>query len=146
MSKREDYIIGTSSIHSDLFLSTADENYVVPFARDANYSDKILKTSLQTKPDFLHIQNDNEVQIISNLRDDVKEIGVTLFLPSKQTIDNCINKMKSYNIWKSAGLRVPTSMILNNEEDLKKAFDIIGEKIWIRSVKGAAGFGALPTK
>lgn len=143
-SKLGDYLIGMSCVPSDLFLADTDEKYVVPYATDPEYPSSILNLLAMTRPDFLHVQNDYEVQAISRLRDQVRALGVRIFLPARETVENCVDKSKSYEIWKRAGIKVPETVILNLPKDLGRAFDRLGSKIWIRAVKGAAGHGALP--
>ncbi len=143
-SSRRDHLIGTSSVPSDLFLSNADENYVVPPAMSAEYPEKILKLIGKTHPDFLHLQHDYEVRAISRLRDKVTKLGARLYLPRAETVENCVDKQKSYAIWQAAGIRVPRTILLNDEKDLKAAFDRLGSTIWVRAIEGAAGQGALP--
>lgn len=143
-STRNDYIIGTSSIAADLFLADVNERYTVPFANAADYEEKLLRLLAKVKPDFLHIQNDYEIAAVAKFRDKITNLGIKLYLPATETIENCVSKDKSYNIWKAAGLPVPETIKLNNPDDLKHAFDILGSKIWIRAVDGAGGRGALP--
>lgn len=145
VSSRNDTIIGTSCIAADLFLADADEKHVIPPANADNYAEKLLGLLAKTKPDFLHVQNDYEVSAVANLRDKITQLGVKLFLPKTETIENCISKDKSYAIWKAAQLPVPETLLLNSSEDLKRAFAVLGNKIWIRAVDGAGGRGALPT-
>jgi carbamoyl-phosphate synthase large subunit len=143
-SRRGDYLIGTSCVPSDLFLADTDEKHVVPYATAPDYPESICKLLARTKPDFLHLQNDYEVQAISRLRHQVGMLGVKLYLPAPETVENCIDKCRSYEIWKKAGVRVPETMLLHSPDDLRKAFDRLGDKIWIRAIVGAAGQGALP--
>jgi carbamoyl-phosphate synthase large subunit len=144
-SNRKDYIVGTSCVPSDLFLADVDEKYVVPPALASDYNDKILGLLNKVRPDFLHVQNDYEVRAISRLRDRIEAIGTKLYLPKAETIENCVDKLKSYKIWKAAGIKVPETILLHNEDDLKLAFDRLGSTIWIRAIEGGAGRGALPT-
>lgn len=143
-SHRNDYLIGMSSVPSDLFLADTDEKYVVPYAIDPAYSQTIIRLLSKTRPDILHLQNDYEVLAISRIRDEVQSLGIKLFFPSIETIEICVDKFKSYVCWKEAGVKVPETILINTPEDLKKAFDMLGKKIWIRAVMGAAGQGALP--
>lgn len=143
-SQRSDYIIGTTCTPSDLFLADADEKYVVPFATAKTYPDAIIRLVGQTRPDFIHLQNDYEVRAISRLRDRLAELGVKHYLPDAETIENCVDKQKSYVIWKAAGIRVPETILLNEPSDLERAFSTLGEKIWVRAVEGGGGRGALP--
>ena len=143
-SKRSDYLIGTSCVPHDLFLADVEEKYVVPLALSADYPEKIIALLAKIRPKFIHLQNDYEVRAISRIREKVSELGVKFFLPSKQTVEDCVNKATSYAIWRSAGIRVPETMILHNEQDLQQAFDLLGSKIWIRAIEGGGGRGALP--
>ena len=143
-SHRKDHIIGTTCIPSDLFLADADEKYVVPLAMAADYPEKILKLIGKVRPDFLHLQNDYEVRAISRLREQIAKLGAKLYLPDAETVENCVNKEKSYVIWQSAGIRVPQTILLNDESDLRRAFEKLGSTIWVRAIEGGAGRGALP--
>jgi carbamoyl-phosphate synthase large subunit len=144
-SDRGDYIIGASCVASDLFLADAEEKHVVPPAQAVTYPETILRLLGQVRPDFLHLQNDYEVRAISRLRDRVLALGTKLYLPAAETIENCVDKQRTYAIWKAAGVRVPETILLNSERDLKAAFEKLGEKIWLRAIEGGGGRGALPT-
>jgi hypothetical protein len=143
-SQRKDYLIGTSCVPSDLFLASTDEKYVVPYATDAGYPQAILRLLQKTRPDFLHVQHDFEVRAISRIRKQVAELGVRLFIPACETIENCVDKRKSYEIWKNAGVRVPETILLRTPNDLNCAFEKFGNKVWIRCITGGGGHGALP--
>ncbi len=144
-SSRNDYIIGTSCIPSDLFLSNVDERYVIPAANAKNYAEKFLNLIHKTKPDFIHVQNDFEVRAVSRLRQQIQAMNVKLFLPDEETIECCVNKQQSYLVWQQAGVSVPKTVLLNSPTDLRWAFDNLGETIWLRAIEGGGGRGALPT-
>lgn len=143
-SSRGHYLIGASSVPADLMLADVDEKHVVPYATAPDYRQCILGLLARTRPAFMHVQSDYEVRAISGLRDEIAALGVRLFLPSAETVENCVDKGKSYAIWSRAGLRVPRTMLLNTPTDLKEAFDSLGETIWIRATVGGGGRGALP--
>lgn len=143
-SGRGDYLIGTSCVVSDLFLADVNEKYPIPAALDPSYNDSLLRILGKIRPDFIHLQNDYEVRAVSRLRDQIEAMGVKHYLPAAETIENCVDKGKSYKIWQRAGIRVPNTMLLHNPDDLRRAFDNYGETIWIRAIEGAAGRGALP--
>jgi hypothetical protein len=143
-SARDDYIIGTSCVPSDLFLADAEEKHVVPSAMGSDYPERILGLIARTRPDFIHLQNDYEVRAISRLRQRVVDLGVRHFLPDAETVENCVDKQKSYSIWKNAGIDVPDTVLLNDETDLKRAFAKYGPTIWVRAIDGGGGRGALP--
>jgi glutathione synthase/RimK-type ligase-like ATP-grasp enzyme len=141
----EYYVIGMCASPSDLFLADVPEKYLVPSASDPRYRDAIVRLLQKTKPDLLHLQNDFEVRAISRMRDDVTAQNVRLFLPNAQTVEDCVDKMKSYAIWEKAGVPVPTTVLVDNPEDLRSAFRDLGPKVWVRATEGGGGTGALPT-
>ena len=144
-STRNDYIIGTTSVPSDLFLANTEEKHVLPSASSENYNHSLLELIKVTRPDFLHLQNDYEVRAVSRIRNDVISSGVKLFLPSTKTIECCVDKQQSYEIWAGDCLPVPKTILIKTEADLKLSFDNLGERIWIRAIDGGGGRGALPT-
>lgn len=143
-SGRGDYLIGTSCNVSDLFLADVDEKFPIPAAIDPAYPGALLRILSKKRPDFIHLQNDYEVRAVSRLRNQIEAMGIKHFLPAAETIDNCVDKEKSYQIWRREGLPVPKTMLLHGVADLKNAFDLYGETIWVRSIEGAGGNGALP--
>jgi hypothetical protein len=144
-SNRIDHIIGTTCIPSDLLLANVNEKYLVPPASSPDYHHQLLQTLKKSRPDFIHLQNDYEVRAVSRIRNDIKSLGVKLFLPKEDTIENCVDKQKSYEIWNKSGIKVAKTILLNNEADLKRAYNELGSKIWIRAVDGGGGRGSLPS-
>lgn len=144
-SQRRHYLIGASSVPSDLMLADVDERHVVPPAAASSYRAAILELLARTRPALMHVQSDYEVIAVSRMRDEIQSLGVRLFLPPRDTIENCVDKEKSYAIWSRAGLRVPQTMLLNGPDDLKRAFAALGQRIWVRATVGGGGRGALPT-
>jgi len=144
-SKRRDYLIGTSSKYTDLFMADTDEKYVIPPASSPDYQDTLLRLIRRMRPDFVHVQNDLEVIAISRMRKQLVAERARLFLPNEYTIEVCVDKSRSHQVWKNAGVKVPESALLKNAEDLKLAFREFGPKIWVRATIGAGGRWALPT-
>jgi carbamoyl-phosphate synthase large subunit len=140
-----DFIIGMSSVASDLFLADADARHVVPYANDPGYIGRLETVIRAERPDLLHVQHDFEVRRISRERERIQALGVRLFLPAQETIENCVDKGKSYRIWKSAGLPVPETFLVEDLESLKRAFERFGGRVWLRATEGGGGKGALPT-
>ena len=147
--EKKEEVIGMGSEPTDLKLSKASKKYIIPYANDPTYKSALLKLLALEKPDMIHFQNDLEIFEASRLRNDILKTGTKLFMPSHDVIDTCVHKFKSYQKWKAAGVTVPENKILNNETDLKKAFDKLANKdgkIWLRASSiGGGGKGALPT-
>jgi hypothetical protein len=144
-STRGDYLIGASSSFTDLFLADVDEKHLVPLASHDDYQPRLLQLLNGARPDFLHVQHDFEVRAISRLRDEIRAAGVKLYLPAAATVEDCVDKYKTFARWKASGVRVPATILLRTPADLTKAFDELGQTIWIRATEGAGGAGALPT-
>lgn len=148
-SKKNENIIGMGSEPTDLVLSAAQEKYYVPYADAPEYKEALLKILNQIKPDLVHFQNDLEIFHASKFRDEINATGAKTFMPSHEVIDTCVHKYKTYLKCKQAGVKVPTNLMIHNEEDLKRSFSELGDKngkIWLRASSiGGGGKGALPT-
>ena len=144
-SQRNDYLIGTTCNAADLLLADVDERHFVPPAMSDDYPDRLFSLLRQNKPSLIQLTHDFEVRAVSRLRATVEELGVEHFLPSAETVENCVDKGKSAELWQAAGIRVPKTLLVNSPQDLRWAFDQFGETIWIRATEGGGGKGALPT-
>lgn len=139
-----DHLIGTSSVATDLFLADVDERYVVPYAVAPDYPSRLAQLVKKARPDFIHAQHDFEVRAVSRLRGELQQAGVKLYLPAAETIENTVDKGKSYEIWSRHGVPVPQTMLINDPADLNKAMERFGGKVWLRATEGGGGKGALP--
>lgn len=147
-SSHQEEIIGIGSEPFDMMLSESDRLYQVPYAVTEGYEDRLLRIIAKEKPDFAHFQNDIEIRVVSRMREKLLERNVKLYMPSKETVEICVDKGKSAEIWMKEGIKVPKTIIVKDEADLKKAFEQLGDKdgnIWLRSTVGGGGKGALPT-
>lgn len=147
--EKNETIIGMGSEATDLVMSSAHEKYYIPYADAPEYKESLLKLLKTTKPDLVHFQNDLEIYHASMLRDEIHALGVKTYMPSHEVIDTCVHKYKTYLKCKEAGIKVPENIMIDNEEDLKRAFSELGDengKIWLRASSiGGGGKGALPT-
>ena len=141
-AKEEFYIVGVDCNKYYLMRSEANISYLIPEFTDNDYYKIINRIIEYQKIDFIHIQNDFELQNFVNNIDRFKK--VKMFIPSTETINICLDKYQTYNKWKKAGIPQPKTMMINNEKDLKQALSSFG-KIWIRDITGAGGRGSLPT-
>lgn len=143
-------IVGVSRNPFNLFGSKASKKRQIPYeyAFGDNYKKALLELLNQEKPDLSVFMSDREILEASKFRGEILETGTKLFMPKHEVIEACTDKYQSYKIWELAGIKVPKTKIIKNEEDLKKAFLNLGDhegRIWLRSTIGAGGKGALPT-
>ncbi len=147
-AEKKEFLIGIGSEPYDMVISDTDVRYQVPYALEKDYKKRLFKIIDKEKPDLAHFQNDIEIREISRIRDEIIAKGVKLYMPSSETVELCVDKGKSANIWMHEGIKVPKTMIINTEEDLKNAFEQLGDQdgsIWLRATVGGGGKGALPT-
>jgi hypothetical protein len=132
-------LVGADSNKYYLMRAETQKKYLIPAATDPNYISFLNYIIKEENIDFLHPQNDLEVSVISEKRD---EINTKVFLPDKKTIKILQDKFESYKIWQKAGIKVPKTIFIDDEEDLKKAYKELG-KIWLRATSGAGGKGSI---
>jgi hypothetical protein len=144
-SGQDDHIIGQSSSPPDLFLADVDEAHLVPRAADPAYRDALLGLLERTRPDMLLVQHDFEVRAVSRLRQEIIARGVRVPLPAQRTVEVCVDKHASYEVWAAAGLPVPETMLLKAPADLEQAIERLGPEVWLRAIEGGGGSGAIAT-
>jgi len=149
LSRKSETVLGMGSEPTDLVLSKATKKFYVPYANEPEYKDRLLKILNSEKPDLVHFQNDLEIFHASLMRDDILATGTKLYMPEHDVIDTCVHKYKSYLAFKRAGVSVPRNLMINNEGDLREAFDTLADDtgtVWLRASSiGGGGKGSLPT-
>lgn len=142
-------IIGLGSDRYDLMLSNAHRKYLIPYSTDKNYKKVLLNILELEKPDMIHFQHDKELYSAMKFRNEIEHTGVKMLLPDNNTIDTCVHKYKSYLKFLVSGIKVPQNIVINSKEDLKRAFEELGNNtgtIWLRAMTiGGGGLGSLPT-
>jgi carbamoylphosphate synthase large subunit len=135
------YIVGTEASEYYLHTMPTDNKYLVPKAKDPSYIDRLNEIIRKEKIDFLHAQPDVEVEAVSEKRE---KIEAPVFLPSKQAVKACQDKLASATVWKNKGVPVAKTIVIKQESDIDRAFEELGSPIWIRATSGAGGRGSTP--
>ncbi|MEM3622911.1 MAG: ATP-grasp domain-containing protein [Candidatus Bathyarchaeia archaeon] len=135
------HMVGTEANEYYLYLAPVDKRYLVPKATDTDYIDRLNEIIRKEAIEFVHAQPDVEVAVISEKRE---KLNATTFLPSKDTVRKCQDKLNSAKIWQKNGVPVARVKELYSESDIDKAFDEFGSPIWIRARHGAGGRGSTP--
>ena len=135
-SRHKFYIVGTDANKYYLWRSEADQTYLICDAQNRDYINALNRIISKEKIHLIYAANDKEVARISK---DRRKLKAKVFLPSEKTINTCQNKYLSYLCWEKAGLRVPKTILVKSSHDIKKAFALFGNKVWIREIKGAFG-------
>jgi len=135
------FIVGTEANEHYLHLASTERRYLVPRAVDPRYIDSLNEIIRKEKIEFLHAQPDVEVEVVSENRE---KIHANLFLPSKASVKACQDKLESAKIWHKKNVPVARTIELHDEDDIKRAFEEFGSKIWVRARHGAGGRGSTP--
>jgi carbamoyl-phosphate synthase large subunit len=135
------HLVGTDCDKYHLMRAETDQRYLVPAAQSARYIDVLNRIIDEEEIGFVHAQNDAEVRVLSENRE---LLHARTFLPSRRTVRICQDKFESYRCWQSAGLRVPGTMVIKSQDDLRDALGRYGGQLWIRAAEGAGAKGALP--
>ena len=136
----EYYTLGVDSNKYTIHRAETDDIEMCPKATDPDYIPYLNYLIEKYDIHFLHTQPDVEVGVISENRDKLK---CKTFLPAQKSVEILRDKFLSYEKWSKAGVPVPATMLLENEADLREAYQRFGSSIWIREIRGAAGKGSL---
>lgn len=133
------YIVGGDANKYHLELPDLDKRYVTPKNTEKNYIEKINKIVEIERIEFVHPQPDSEVLTISENRE---KINAVIFLPKKETVRICQDKLESTRIWEKNGITVPKTAIIESEKDIEDASRALGFPFWIRATHGAGARGS----
>jgi carbamoyl-phosphate synthase large subunit len=135
------FLVGTEANQYFIHLATTDKKYLVPKATKPDYIEKLNEIIRKEKIEFFHAQPDIEVEVISANREKLK---APVFLPSKEAVAACQDKLESAKLWKKKDIPVAKFVEIRDESDIDKAFEELGKPIWIRARHGAGGIGSTP--
>jgi biotin carboxylase len=135
------FLVGTEANEYFIHLASVDKRYLVPKATEANYIDGLIEVIRREHVEFVHAQPDIEVAVISENRE---KLGANVFLPSKETIRKCQDKLDCARILQKSDVPVAKSLELLDESDIDRAFKEFRSPIWIRARHGAGGRGSTP--
>jgi len=133
------FIVGSEANEYFVHLAPVDKKYLVSKASNPKYVGELNKIIEKEKVEFVHAQPDTEVATISENREKLK---AKVFLPAKETIRLCQDKLKSAEKWEKNNVPVAKYLELQDEDDVNKAFKELGTPLWIRARHGAGGRGS----
>jgi len=134
------HLIGADCNPYCLQRAETDEKILIPEAADPDFIPLLRSVIAETGAELIHSQPDVEILPISSNR---QSLGARTYLPKHTTIEILQDKYQSFLKWQEAGLKVPDTMLIQNEVDLKIAFERFGKPIWLRAiVSPGAGRGS----
>jgi len=136
----------TNKYHVSMARPYTWETFLIPHRTDADRINRINELIEKYGIEFVHPQSTVEVRFISEHRDKIK---AKTFLPKRETIEICQDKMASAMMWWSNGLcerpyYIDVRAHLAKQE-IKHALDKYG-KLWLRATMGSGGRGATPVE
>jgi carbamoyl-phosphate synthase large subunit len=135
------FTVGTESNEYFTHLAMTDRKYSISKATEPDYVAMLNRIIEKEKVEFVHAQPDIEVEIVSENREKLK---ANVFLPSKQAVRICQDKLESAERWQKNHVPVAKFLELHEESDVADAFEQLGSPIWIRARHGAGGRGSTP--
>ena len=146
-------IVGTDANRWHLPLSLCDQTYLIPFARSREaYQQALLEIAERESVDVIIPTHPVEVRAVAELRDAGQLGGMQTALPATSVLDISDDKARTQRVLQGAGLAVPRTQLLHNEQDVRRAFAELKDgdgPIWVRG-SGAPGLGiggaALPCR
>lgn len=146
-------LIGTDANAYHLPLSLCDQTYLIPFAKDLEgYQRALSEIAAKEKVDLIIPTHPVEVRAVARLRDAQKLAGMRTALPRTQILDISDDKARTQEVLAAASIAVPRTRLLNDESDLRAAFEDywrLDSPVWIRGA-GIPGHGiggaALPCR
>jgi len=95
------FIAGTDASEYYLHLAPTDKRYLVPKAKKLGYIGRLNEIIGRDNIDFLHVQPDVEVEVVSENREKI-ETGI--FLPSRRAVKVCQDKLESAKVWRQKNI------------------------------------------
>lgn len=139
--KRRTFIIGANINKMELAKSNADKNYIIPKFDSKVYINSISDLIEKEKIDFM-IPN-HEFEIATIVRSQNPTIMSKCFLPSKNTVELCIDKYKLIKKLDELGFErnIPKSFKIKHYDEIYND-PHYNFPLWIRLTRGAGSRGA----
>ncbi|MEO7594950.1 MAG: hypothetical protein ABI134_27280 [Byssovorax sp.] len=136
------HIIGTDTNIYRLYLTTADDRFLLPDPETDAYLPALLLLIERTQPDFIYASDTNkELSILLQIR---SQLRVSHLLPPGEAVDVYEDKWSSYLCFKAAGIAVPETVLIETPNDIQAAIRRFGT-IWLRATHGSGGRASIST-
>ena len=109
-------IIGTDMTRFSIGMYRADNEHLLPPAKDANYIDELLWVCGEEKVQVVVPGSEPELRAISENRQKFTERGTLLLANSPGVIDRCMNKWETHLWLKEHGFKTPDSCLPDRDD------------------------------
>ena len=139
---RHYHVIATDADRFSLQRAEGDERHRLPRGRNPAFLPALGELVRATGADFVWPGRESDILALAR---GLEGLGAATFLPPLAEIEICRDKLLSYRRWRESGVPVPETIEVSDRADLARAFDELGGEVWLRTVTGAGGRGALGT-
>lgn len=104
--------IKTVAIDSDQTapgLQSAHHSYTVPKFSSDEYIPVLIDICSHHEVDMLICLHDYELMVISSHMEEIESVGVEAIIPPQDVVSTCLDKLNTYQILSSIGIKVPES-------------------------------------
>ncbi|NIO12409.1 MAG: hypothetical protein GTO31_00725, partial [Xanthomonadales bacterium] len=115
-----------------------DAAYQAPPTGEAGYLEFLNRLAESEGVDFVHGQLEGEVAFLSAHRGALR---AATFLPDERLVRRAQNKYASACLWCHAVLRDDVPILVQEEDDLRRAAASLGLPFWLRATSGAGARG-----
>lgn len=140
------FLVGTDASPYYVNLALTHEKSVVPRCSDTDrYVAAIIGLCEKFDIDLVMPNSSVEMMVLTRFRD---RVPARMKVPSLRTQEISASKWLTWQAFREAGIPVPETVVIENPDDVRKAFEIIGSSpIWFRGAgipgRGVGG-AALP--
>lgn len=92
-------------------LQNADKAFVIPYANDPTYFDRLLTICLKNDVKCILSINDLELPVLATYKDDFANHGIFVIISNKEVIDVCYDKFSTYKYCLEVGIPVPKTYL-----------------------------------
>ena len=133
------YIVGTDHFPYHIKFNDLDKEYVSPRHDSSEFIPLIKRIIKNDQIEFLHPQPEVEAEVIAKQKGELK---AKTYLPSSEIFKICRDKYETAMRLNPLGLTPKTK--LYTQISIEKAFEELGNPIWVRARSGAGGRLSLP--
>ena len=127
--------------YSEVSASIAGDFDVLPSGADPGYLPKIIELVKNNELQVLMPWSDEEAIALSEARHDLSNLGCTVLVSPPDVMQTITDKSKTYDMIKTAGLKVPEYTVVSEMPDIYHAVKFYGYPQRTVVVKPAAGRG-----
>ena len=137
------YIVGINDDRFTLGQSSADCNYLYTAPDGKSFVDTAIEIVRRERVNVIIATDDHFVRDLSDARG---RFPIRLFLPRRETIDLCQDKLALSEFFRGKGIRAPRTYAVRSLRGLDAIFARFprGSVLWCRARRGSRALGAAP--